>query len=147
MDEDGSIDRVITAKSIADQVDGFNIEALIIRTLPNDLGKMNVNYSDTNPAYCDLDILPLLDELGIIHLLIDTPSVDREKDGGVLSFHHGFWGVPDQPRFERTITELVFAADDVMDGEYMLNLQTAPFVNDATPSRPVLFPLHRNAED
>ncbi|AEA43566.1 cyclase family protein [Fluviicola taffensis] len=147
MNEDGSIDRVITAKVLSELVSGFQVEALIIRTLPNDLGKMNLNYSDTNPAYCDVDILPLLDELGVLHLLIDTPSVDREKDGGILGFHHGFWGVPNQERFDRTITELVFVADEVMDGEYMLNLQTAPFVNDATPSRPLLFPLHRNAED
>lgn len=145
--EDGSVDRVITAASIASQLEGFTAEALLLRTLPNDEGKMGLNYSDTNPAYCDVAILPLLDQAGVIHLLIDTPSVDREKDEGLLAFHHGFWGVPDNQRFDRTITEMIYIGNETPDGEYMLNLQTAPFVNDATPSRPVLFPLHRNAED
>lgn len=144
---DGSVDRVITAASISSQLEGLTSEALLIRTLPNDEGKKHLNYSDTNPAYCDVNILPLLDELGVVHLLVDTPSVDREKDEGKLAFHHGFWGVPNEQRFDRTITEMIFIPDEVLDGEYMLNLQTAPFVNDATPSRPVLFPLHRNAED
>jgi arylformamidase len=144
---DGSVDRVVTAAAISSQMEGFKAEALLIRTLPNDEGKMHLNYSDSNPAYCDVDILPILNKLGVIHLLIDTPSVDREKDGGELAFHHGFWGVPKDQRFDRTITEMIYIPDEVSDGEYMLNLQTAPFVNDATPSRPVLFPLHRNAED
>ena len=30
---------------------------------------------------------------------------------------------------------------EVKDGKYILNLQTAPFENDATPSRPVLFEI------
>ena len=144
---DGTVDRVITAATIAPLQDDFKAEALLIRTHPNDEGKMHLNYSDSNPAYCDVDILPILDKLGVIHLLIDTPSVDREKDGGELAFHHGFWGVPKDQRFDRTITEMIYIPDEVSDGEYMLNLQTAPFVNDATPSRPVVFPLHRNAED
>lgn len=144
---DGSIDRVITAASFSNRLDEQKAEALMIRTLPNDSGKMHLNYSDTNPAYCDVDVLAILDQLEVNHLLVDTPSVDREKDDGVLAFHHGFWGVPEKPRFDRTITEMVYISDEIEDGEYMLNLQTAPFVNDATPSRPVLFPLHRNAED
>jgi hypothetical protein len=41
-----------------------------------------------------------------------------------------------------TITELVYVKDEIPDGRYDLNLQTAPFVNDATPSRPLL--IHRN---
>jgi hypothetical protein len=40
-----------------------------------------------------------------------------------------------------TITELAFVPDDVKDGLYLLNLQVAPFDNDAAPSRPLLFRL------
>jgi arylformamidase len=62
-------------------------------------------------------------------------------------FHHAFWGVPDDQRFDRTITEMIYVPDEAEDGVYLLNIETAPFVNDATPSRPVIYPLHRNAED
>ncbi len=147
LQEDGTVDRVVTASTISSQLEGLKSEALVIRTLPNEEEKKHLNYSDMNPAYCDVDILPILDQLGVTHLLIDTPSVDREKDNGELAFHHAFWGVPNDQRFDRTITEMIYISDEIPDGEYMLNLQTAPFVNDATPSRPVLFPLHRNAED
>lgn len=144
---DGSVDRVITAASIQNRLDDVQTDAVLFRTLPNEAGKTHLNYSDSNPPYIDLDVIPLLNEAGILHLLIDTPSVDREKDGGELAFHHAFWGVPSNERFDRTITEFIYVSDDVEDGTYLLNLQTAPFVNDATPSRPVLFPIHSNTED
>ena len=139
---DGQQDEVISLASLnLKQIDS-TIEALLIRTLPNQISKKQRHYSDSNPAYCDVDLIPLINQSNILHLLIDTPSVDREKDGGELAFHHAFWGVPDTPRFDRTITELVYAPIELEDGVYMMNLQTAPFENDATPSRPVLFQLH-----
>ena len=67
------------------------------------------------------------------------PSVDRENDNGALAFHHAFWQVPQNPQFHKTITELVYVPDSLPDGDYILNLQTAPFENDASPSRPLLF--------
>jgi hypothetical protein len=79
--------------------------------------------------------------LNIKHLLIDLPSVDRESDGGELAFHHAFWGVPDEPNFQRTITELIYVTNSISDGMYILELQVAPFENDASPSRPVLYAL------
>jgi hypothetical protein len=88
----------------------------------------------------------VLDKLGVIHFLVDVPSVDREKDNGVLAFHHAFWKVPETNDKRRTITELIFVPDECEDGNYLLNLQTAPFENDATPSRPVIFRLHQNEE-
>ncbi|MEX1191290.1 MAG: cyclase family protein [Brumimicrobium sp.] len=135
------IDEVITADQLEILKKYSNLDALIIRTLPNDSFKKSKNYSATNPPYVSVDCLPLINELGIKHLLIDLPSVDKELDNGVLAFHHGFWGVPDNQRFDRTITEFIYVPDMVMDGEYFLNLQVAPFENDAAPSRPVLFAL------
>ena len=44
--------------------------------------------------------------MGIKHLLIDLPSVDREIDGGRMMSHRAFWNYPDNPRHESTITEL-----------------------------------------
>jgi hypothetical protein len=41
----------------------------------------------------------------------------------------------------KTITEMIYVRDEVADGLYLLNLQIAPFVSDAAPSRPLLYPL------
>lgn len=115
-------------------------QALLIRTLPNDDSKKNANYSDKNPPYLSKSAGKLIADSKIQHLMIDTPSVDKEKDDGRLDVHHMFWNYPDQPRHDRTITELFFAPKEVRDGYYFLSLQIAPFENDAAPSRPLLFP-------
>ena len=136
---DGSIDRMITPDCLhLPEVCG---QALLVRSLPNDLSKKNKNYSTTNPPYFDASCVEILLKNGIRHLLIDLPSVDRENDEGKLAFHHAFWQVPESPNHDRTITELIFIPDDIEDGEYMLNLQLAPFENDASPSRPVLYKI------
>ena len=89
----------------------------------------------------DLIVFKMIREKGIEHLLIDLPSIDKEKDGGKLAAHKAFWNLPDEPRMQATITEFIYVPNRVKDGAYLLNLQTAPFVNDATPSRPLLFKL------
>lgn len=144
---DGTIDSVVTASQVESALQSSEPEALLIRTLPNDTKKRSTNYSSTNPTYFDVAIVELLNKAGIKHLLVDVPSVDREQDGGALVFHHAFWGVPDHQRFDRTITELIYIDDMAEDGLYLLSIETAPFVNDATPSRPIIYPIHRNAED
>lgn len=116
-------------------------EALIIRTLPNDLQKKSLNYSSTNPAYLDLSVMNVIENFNVQHLLIDLPSVDRESDGGALAFHHAFWNVPANPNLFKTITELIYVDSSIEDGNYILELQVAPFENDASPSRPVLYEL------
>jgi len=115
-------------------------EALIIRTLPNSKDKTSKNYSDTNPPYLDLNIIELIERFEIKHLLVDMPSVDRESDEGKLAFHHAFWNVPESPN-DKTITELIYVNDSVIDGNYLLELQMAPFENDASPSRPVIYSI------
>jgi arylformamidase len=116
-------------------------EALIIRTLPNGLEKKFKNYSDSNPAYLDLSVMNVIEKFNIHHLLIDLPSVDRESDGGTLAFHHAFWNVPANPNLMKTITELIYVDSIIADGNYILELQVAPFENDASPSRPVLYEI------
>ncbi len=133
-------DLLITAEHLRG-IEHLKTEALIIRSLPNVINKKQTNYSSTNPPYLDLDMIPILEKMGVKHLLIDLPSVDREEDGGVLAFHHAFWQVPENPQFDKTISEMVFVPNDVKDGEYILNLQVAAFENDAAPSRPVLFEI------
>jgi hypothetical protein len=71
--------------------------------------------------------------------LIDLPSVDREKDDGLLVSHNAFWNTSGDVRFDATITEFIFVPNAVEDGPYVLNLMIAPFENDATPSKPVLY--------
>jgi len=44
-------------------------------------------------------------------------------------------------RKKATITEFIFVPNTVKDGKYYLNLQVAPFENDASPSRPVLYKI------
>jgi hypothetical protein len=41
----------------------------------------------------------------------------------------------------RSVTELVYVPNDLQDGHYWLQLELAPVCSDATPSRPVLYPL------
>lgn len=50
-----------------------------------------------------------------------------------------YWNYPQETHSLRTITELAYIPNHVFDGWYFLNLQIAPFDNDATPSNPVLY--------
>lgn len=136
-------DRLITAAQIAEGLlnKTVNIPALIIRTLPNTADKLSFQYSNTNPAYLAPEAMKLIVAAGIEHLMIDTPSVDREEDGGALLGHHIFWNYPENPRIHCTITELVFVSNEIKDGIYWLQLGVAAFENDAAPSRPLLFEL------
>lgn len=135
-------DCVITKHMIEKEINKSEIlDAVIIRTLPNQEDKMCRNYSSTNPPYLLQNAADYLAELNVKHLLIDLPSVDKEKDGGQLNAHKAFWGVNNKKRHGCTITELIYVPDRVIDGLYLLNLQFVPFENDASPSRPVLFKL------
>ncbi|SHJ88870.1 cyclase family protein [Pseudozobellia thermophila] len=117
------------------------IEALIIRTAPNGRDKLSKHYSHTNPPYVLPEAVELLLEKGVRHLLVDLPSIDKEKDGGALSAHKTFWDFNGQLRKNATITEFVYVPDGIEDGFYFLNLQVAAFENDASPSRPVLYKI------
>ena len=104
-----------------------------------------MKYSNTNPAYLSEEAAVFIREKGIKHLLIDLPSVDKEHDEGKLLAHKAFWNVKDvavlnaDARMDCTITELIFVETAIEDGSYLLNLQMASFVNDASPSKPILY--------
>ena len=132
-------DVVITKKSLEPFLKDKNPEALVIRTLSNGEGKQHKNYSNTNPAYINEEATKFIVEKGVEHLLFDTPSVDREEDGGALLAHKAFWEHPQNTNVHRTITELIYVPNSIFDGPYLLNLQVAAFENDAAPSRPVLY--------
>lgn len=145
--EDQEGDLVITKEAVEHALLGKIPEALVIRTLPNSSDKKSRKYSHTNPPYLSEEAALFIREIGVQHLLIDLPSVDKEKDEGKLLAHKAFWNVSDvnnlnkEARLECTITEMIFVADEVQDGSYLLNLQIASFENDASPSKPVLYPI------
>jgi kynurenine formamidase len=145
--EDQEGDFVITKAAIETALNGKKPEAIVIRTLPNDADKVSRKYSHTDPPFLAEDAALFLRESGIQHLLIDLPSVDKEKDEGKLLAHKAFWNVTDvknlnaDARLNCTITEMIFVADEIKDGSYLLNLQMASFENDASPSKPVLYSI------
>ena len=146
-------DLLLTRKSLEQALNGSQmhfLDSLVVRTWPNPEEKMFRNYDITGAPFFSTDAMTLLGELGIRHLLVDLPSVDRLGDEGRLTNHRIFWNVPEevhrvekQTASQRTITELIYVPDAVTDGQYLLNLQLAPFVADAAPSRPILYNVSR----
>ncbi|MDG1715891.1 cyclase family protein [Lacinutrix sp.] len=134
-------DKVISKKQIQFLLKRISPQALVIRTMPNTKDKKSRHYSNTNWPYLTEEAAVYIREKGILHLLIDLPSVDKEKDDGQLLAHKAFWDVNGNIRTEATITEFIYVPNKVLDGSYILNLQIAPFENDATPSKPVLYKI------
>lgn len=140
-------DQVITKIQIMAALEGKIPEAIVIRTLPNDSDKLSRKYSNTNAPYLHESAAEYIRQVGIKHLLIDLPSIDREHDEGKLLAHKAFWNVTDvnnvnsDAKFDSTITEMIFVSDETKDGSYLLNLQIASFENDASASKPVLYQI------
>lgn len=132
-------DFVISKKQLQFLLGNKKREAIVIRTLPNLEEKLTKKYSKTNPPYLLEETAIYLREKGIQHLLIDVPSIDKEKDGGKLLAHNAFWNTAGKIRKQATITEFIFVPNAIKDGKYFLNLQIAPFENNATPSKPILY--------
>jgi len=152
--EPANDDLVITESRIREALVGSAVvstadRALIIRTIPNGSEKLSNRYdAEQIPAYFTQDAIQLIVERGFKHLLVDLPSIDRLFDEGKLLNHRIFWNVEpgafetsSETRVNSTITELIFVPNDVPDGDYLLNLQIAPFDSDAAPSRPILLKL------
>lgn len=144
-------DRFITRKSLENalkKADKDWLQALIIRTLPNDESKLARTYNEEIPPFFSTDAMRFIVESGVKHLLVDLPSIDRIFDEGKLSNHRIFWNM-EQGKFElnseslinNTITELIYVPDVISDGSYLLNLQIPAFLSDAAPSSPVLFQI------
>ena len=145
--EEIGVDRIITKSQIEMALNGKTPEAIVIRTLPNLESKKHLNYSKTNPPYLAEEAATYIRKIGIQHLLIDLPSVDREEDEGKLLAHKAFWNVKNvaelnaDARLNCTITEMIYVENNVNDGSYFLNIQIASFENDASPSKPVLYKI------
>ena len=143
--DDLVITRWALEKALKNLEVGF-LKALVIRTLPNGAEKLSRDYLKSSAPYFTVEAMTYILELGVEHLLVDLPSIDRANDQGMLTNHHLFWEIEEgshqadeNTASSRTITELVYIGEEVKDGNYILNLQVAPFQSDAAPSRPVLF--------
>ena len=83
-------DKIISKTQIQYLLKRKNPEALVIRTMPNTKDKKSKQYSHTNWPYLTEEAAVFIREKGIKHLLIDLPSVDKEKDDGQLLAHKAF---------------------------------------------------------
>ena len=134
-------DTIISKQQIELLLKNKTPEALVVRTMPNTKDKKKRQYSNTNWTYFTEEAMVFIREKGIKHLLVDLPSVDREYDGGKLLAHKAFWNFDGDKRLDCTITEFIYVSNKIEDGNYMLNLQIAPFENDAAPSKPILYKI------
>ena len=131
-------DNIITKKEIKKclkKTNPYFLNAVIIRTLPNSEEKKRKNYMKENSCFFSIEAISYLVSLGVKHLLVDTPSVDRLFDDGHLTAHNIFWET-EKKKFNpksrnKTITEMIYVADSINDGQYLLNLQIPPFISDA----------------
>ena len=147
-------DSLISLESIERTLSGVSqsfFEAIIVRTLPNWISKREAVYCDKlQPPFFSLDAMEYLKKCRVKHLLVDFPSIDKMYDEGKLGNHHCFWELDEVgnslPKTEsKTITEMIYVPDDILDGQYLLNLQIPAFMSDAAPSRPILYPLEEES--
>lgn len=144
-------DFLISKKSLEEKLiaaDDDFLEALIIRTLPNDMTKISRQYMKVHPPFFSMDAMKFISEKNVRHLITDLPSVDRTFDEGKLTAHHIFWETEleshDIDRYNhsvKTITEMVYVPDYVQDGFYFVNIQIPDFNSDAAPSRVLLYEI------
>ena len=118
----------------------------IIRTTPNDEHKKTRDYMQQPSCFFTIEAMDYIVSLGVKHLLVDMPSVDRLFDDGILTAHNKFWETKEKKlnnnSKHKTITEMIFVPNNILDGKYLLNLQIAPFVSDASPSRPIIYHIN-----
>ena len=138
---------VISADSIKNKFKQWKIKspkALIIRTIPNKIEKKFLNFNKIITPFFTNDALFFINKIGIDHLIIDLPSVDRMSDDGILGNHRIFWKDSHNKinhYSKKTITELAYIPNKVKDGFYFLNIQIPHFVSDAAPSRPLIYKI------
>jgi kynurenine formamidase len=145
-------DLIISQSALKHALASYNneqLQALVIRSLPNSTSKQQQFYNSENqPAFFSREAILYLNERGVEHLVVDLPSIDRLHDEGLMTCHHLFWHVEEGSHqinenslVNKTITEMAFIDDEIPDDFYFINIQTPAFHNDAAPSRPILFSI------
>ena len=123
--------------------DPCQAQALILRRRDRK-NKKPQDAKESIPSYVSPEMMTCMVQNGIEHFFFDSPSVDPIVDGGALLAHRAFWSVENGKNFSRnhcTITELIQVPETLQDGYCLINLQLAPMALDATPSRPIVFPI------
>ena len=103
---DFSSSNVVSKEAIKSKI-STPCESLIIRTLPNDESKLSRNYDDMSAPFLTSDAMDHINQLGVKHLLVDLPSIDKADDGGVLGNHRSFFNKGD------TISELLYIPTEI----------------------------------
>lgn len=143
-------DRLVTAAALRAAMAahrGPRPTALVVRTQGAD--GPHRDYRGPAPApFLTRQASAFLVESGIETLVLDLPSADRADDGGKLTAHRIFFGLPpgsrrasEASRPRASITELAWIPPALADGMYLLDLQLPAFRSDAAPSRPLLYPV------
>lgn len=124
---------------------GASCNCAVITLVPHCQG---THTESVGPPYLSREAAQLLVTRGILHLIVDVPSLDRTHDDGRLTAHRIFFGLPPDSaqlgaatRPDATVTEFAFAPDTLPDDAYLLELQVPALAGDAVPSRPLLYPL------
>ncbi|MGH8274199.1 MAG: cyclase family protein [Gammaproteobacteria bacterium] len=128
--------------------------AFILRTQPNTVDKLSRRYTrNAPPPWLAAETASAIAAAGIDHLLVDLPSLDR-LDDAALPAHRAFFGLPAASREARaakrphaTVTEFIYAADELTDGLYLLDLQVPRWRLEAVPSRPLVLPAEFPTEE
>lgn len=100
----------------------------------------------TSAPYFTLEAMARIVSLGVRHLLVDIPSIDRLHDGGRMDNHRCFWGISEnldvnQERGSCSVTEMIRVPQDISEGHYFLSVHLPDITGDALPSMPMLFPF------
>ncbi|MDQ3019563.1 MAG: cyclase family protein [Bacteroidota bacterium] len=142
-------DFLITKKILSAKLKGADknfLNGLIVRTLPNDDSKKTRQYMKQLPPFFSIEAMQYVVDFNVQHLLMDIPSVDRTFDEGKLTAHHIFWNVPleshevdNENHSMKTITEMIYASNEIKEGNYLMNIQIPDFTADAAPSRVMIY--------
>ena len=132
-------DKLITKSLLKNAIDSDNdfLDSIIIRTLPNGKEKKKMNYNNNPHPFLTTDAIIFLNDIGVEHILIDTPSIDKYDDEGKLGNHHMFFNNKNY----NTITELIYVPSSCEDGKYFLSIGIPNFNLDAAPSRPIIYKI------
>ena len=66
-------DEIITSNLLEQAIKSEKMDAIILRTSPNLVGKKHKNYSSSNPPYLDVKCVEILNQKKVKHFLIDLP--------------------------------------------------------------------------
>ncbi len=146
-------DRLVTAAALeaaCRRHPGPTPRAMVLRTRHEGADLPHHAFRGPAPApYLSRQAANWLVTRGVEHLVLDLPSADRADDGGRLTAHRIFFGLPpgsrrsaEAARPRSSITELAWIGASLADGHYLLDLQMPAFLSDAAPSRPLLYAVN-----